>query len=815
VFDAAGNSIGKDFIVNGVVEGNQYDPQVVALDGGRFAVLWVNDLQFNHQTMIRYFDSEGHALTDNILVGAPSLFSTNDHQLTVLADGTIADVYADEPWGVLVADGVAQPTFGSDAADALTGTANNDVIIAGGGNDTINVRQGGNDVVNGGAGADVIDFGASYNTADTVDGGAGIDTVKLNGDYGGLPFQGNFTNIEAVVLGAGHDYGITLNNGMAAPGALLKIDGSALGATDNLLLFGSAESDGRLTILSGAGADQLFDGGFNDVIRGGGGADVIGIGSSGNDTVKGEAGNDTIEAAGSLTDKDIIDGGTGVDLLKLSGNTYAAGLVLKAATVTGIEKILLGAGWSYNLTLNNANVAAGQSLTIDGSALGGSSTLRVNGAAETTGRLMLTGGAGADTLIGGHGADVLRGGEGANLFDLSAGGADRVIGGSGQETFRLGGAFTSHVNIDGGAGFDLLELDGNYRDLVLKNLKGVESINLAAGHDYHITVDPRMLRTGESLAVDAFFLGQDDTLFFDARRETTAGFHVNGGHGEDTLIGGRGNDALNASWSQTDYTGAHAYCDVIDISSGGDDAASAYNSATFLVGGALTADDRIRAGNNAFDWGLAVLDGDYSERLTLNGLTLACIDEVRLMKGHDYSLDVYVAEQSEVVVDGSRLGARDHMDVSISGQSITTGVLTGGAGSDTLSGSREHDSIGGGGGADRIDGGDRGDTLTGGAGADTFVFNYVSYASEADTVSDLTNADKLDVSFVDAKTTVAGDQKFKLIGDADFTGDAGEMQVKFFGADTFVQADTNGDGSADIVMFVLTGDHTGFSNFVL
>jgi Ca2+-binding RTX toxin-like protein len=818
VFDAAGASVGKDFIVNGVVAGNQYDPQVVALDGGRFAVLWVNDFQSSHQTMIRYFDSGGHALTDNILVGSPSIFSGNDHQLTILADGTIADVYGDNPWQALFVDGVAQPTFGSDAADALNGTANNDVIIAGGGNDTINVKQGGNDVVSGGAGADVIDFGASYNTADTVDGGAGIDTVKLNGDYGGLPFQGNFTNVEAILLGAGHDYGITLNNNMVAPGASLKIDGSALGATDNLLLFGSGESDGRLTVLGGAGADQLYDGGSNDVIHAGAGNDVIGIGSSGNDTVRGEGGNDTIEAAGSLNDRDAIDGGAGVDLLKLSGNTYASGLVFKSTTVVGIEKIGLGAGYSYNLTLNNANVALGQTLTIDGSALGSSNSLRVDGSAETNGHLVLTGGAGADVLIGGHGSDRLAGGAGDDILDLSAGGLDIAGGGAGTDSFRGGAGFDVRMRLDGGDGSDTLILNGDY---VLRfqstTLKGVESLELQGAHDYSLTMDTANVAAGQSLSVLAFALGQANSLVFDGRAEVNGAFNVMGGSGDDTIRGGAGNDTLTAGNATTDYSGVYkpAYGDVVDLSRGGVDYASGYGGVTFLMGGALTADDRLQGGGNPWDYCLAVLDGNYATRVTMNGLTMSMIDEVRLTKGHDYNLDVYVGNQQVVTVDGSSLTTADQMNVSLGGSTITKGVLIGGAASDTLTGSREHDSIVGGGGADRIDGGDRGDTLTGGAGADTFVFNYVSYGGEADTVTDLTNADKLDVSFVDANANVDGNQKFKLIGDADFSGHAGEMQVKFFGTDTFVQADTNGDGSADMVMFLLSGDHTGFSNFVL
>src|SRR5437867_4393089 len=124
----------------------------------------------------------------------------------------------------------------------------------------------------------------------------------------------------------------------------------------------------------------------NDTLTGTSKADTINISQGGNDTVQADSGDDIIIAGASLTAADSIDGGKGTDTLTLSGD-YAAGLVLSATTLTNVERIQLGAGFSYSLTTNDANVGKGQSsaLNIDGSALGSANSLTVNGSAETDG----------------------------------------------------------------------------------------------------------------------------------------------------------------------------------------------------------------------------------------------------------------------------------------------------------------------------------------------------------------------------------------------------------------------------------------------
>jgi serralysin len=72
-------------------------------------------------------------------------------------------------------------------------------------------------------------------------------------------------------------------------------------------------------------------------------------------------------------------------------------------------------------------LAAGGSMTFNGSRLGANESFVFDGSQETNGSFKIWGGAGADTLTGGAGNDLVYGG----------GGADQLRGGAGGDTFRF------------------------------------------------------------------------------------------------------------------------------------------------------------------------------------------------------------------------------------------------------------------------------------------------------------------------------------------------------------------------------------------
>src|SRR5262249_44371354 len=120
-------------------------------------------------------------------------------------------------------------------------------------------------------------------------------------------------------------------------------------------------------------------------------------------------------------------------------------------------------------------------------------------------------------------------------------------------------------------------------------------------------------------------------------------------------------------------------------------------------------------------------------------------------------------------------------------------VLNGANGDDSFIGAAGNDSLNGGAGNDKLNGGDGNDTLigglgadslTGGLGADSFFYQSTGQSTVAtiarDTVVDFSNAegDKIDLSTIDANSTLAGNQAFTFIGAAAFSHTAGELRAE-------------------------------------
>jgi len=141
------------------------------------------------------------------------------------------------------------------------------------------------------------------------------------------------------------------------------------------------------------------------------------------------------------------------------------------------------------------------------------------------------------------------------------------------------------------------------------------------------------------------------------------------------------------------------------------------------------------------------------------------------------------------------------------------------SGRDEIAGGRYDDNLSGFSGNDTLTGGGGADWLSGGRGADRFVFKSVSDSRgfNNDVITDFSRAqgDKIDLSKIDARTGIAGNQAFTFIDTAEFSGRKGELRYHVIeGEDEFggisytsyVEADVDGDGVAD---FELTLDKVG------
>jgi hypothetical protein len=148
------------------------------------------------------------------------------------------------------------------------------------------------DQITGGQGNDGFFFGIDkrFGDDDAVDGQGGSDQLGLQGNYSGaskIVFgDAQLKNMEFVVAltggdqrfgnnGVGYSYDLTTSDGNVDAGKTLIIQANTLRSDETLTFDGSAETNGRFDIFSGAGADTITGGAGNDTISGGRGADVL------------------------------------------------------------------------------------------------------------------------------------------------------------------------------------------------------------------------------------------------------------------------------------------------------------------------------------------------------------------------------------------------------------------------------------------------------------------------------------------------------------------------------------------------------------
>jgi Ca2+-binding RTX toxin-like protein len=124
-------------------------------------------------------------------------------------------------------------------------------------------------------------------------------------------------------------------------------------------------------------------------------------------------------------------------------------------------------------------------------------------------------------------------------------------------------------------------------------------------------------------------------------------------------------------------------------------------------------------------------------------------------------------------------------------------ILFGGSGDDVLEGDTGNDILHGEAGRD---------TLAGGAGADRFVWASVEdtgvTVDTADVIDDIAIADgdRIDLSQIDADLYATGNQAFRFIGTAPFSGTPGEINYAFVAGETVIQLQTGVDADVEAVI---------------
>ena len=319
---------------------------------------------------------------------------------------------------VAVSAGAGAQLTGTGGDNVLVGGVGNDALDGAGGDDTLIAGLGTDNLI-GGAGNDVLYFGAAYTGADHGDGGADRDAIVLQGNYTVTLSGASLTGMESISLQSGanagfgdtannfYDFDITTTDSLVTPGQMLIVNAQSLRAGEDFVFDGSAELDGRFLVYGGHGTDDL---------TGGAGVDIF--------FFEGQR----------WTAGDKVDGGAGRDAIVISAGDGLTHIEFAADALTNIESISLNNRYasdptqrpSYELVLNNGNVARG-TLIVNGSSIpGGGQVVHIDGSGVHDGNLILFGGGGHDVITAGDGADLIIGG----------GGQDSLAGGAGADVFR-------------------------------------------------------------------------------------------------------------------------------------------------------------------------------------------------------------------------------------------------------------------------------------------------------------------------------------------------------------------------------------------
>jgi serralysin len=152
--------------------------------------------------------------------------------------------------------------------------------------------------------------------------------------------------------------------------------------------------------------------------------------------------------------------------------------------------------------------------------------------------------------------------------------------------------------------------------------------------------------------------------------------------------------------------------------------------------------------------------------------------------------------------------ATNHDNLSIAYRTVIENAI-GGAARDLLWGNHVANRLEGRGGNDVLNGFGGVDTLIGGAGNDTFQFSTLN--DFGDKIVDFAPGEKIDVSRLDAKAGVAGDQAFAFIGSAAFGNVAGQLRY----ANGVVEGDVNGDGLGDFSIVLVNNAALTAADFLL
>ncbi len=720
VFDPFGSALTGQLAVASTASDSDFDfdPSVIGLAGGGFAIAWRNQDSTDDDIAVRVYDAAGNDIGGG-RVGS-SIDDHNEPSLVALADGTFIVLFDDDgndqllaqrysatgskigtvfayesqnsalPVGTGLADGRAAVAFQDGGTGEISleildtrDNANPDAVYTPG---EWQVGTIGNDNFIADSGADFV---YAYDGDDTVQASGIVKTYDLGAGDDFLSVT-SLINSDVYIGGAGNDWidwqtlsftGAVFD--LAAGKATAGVNVEPMTGFENI--YASKGNDrvigttGPNQILAMAGADTVEAGSGNDIVLGLEGNDSL-LGEIGNDTLEGGDGDDLLDGGGSIDSlsggdgndtllggfsNDTLDGGAGNDLFIIRNGEFIDDIV--GGTGTDALDASDETGTPISVTLNSTWAGLGGTRSITGieHVIGTQANDTLD--ADNINGVTLDGFDGGDSLVGGFGSQTLLGGDGNDTIDggFAAGSSasDRLEGGSGNDS--INGANAGDV-ILGDSGNDTLR--GNGGNDHIQGGTGGDSLWGGSGND---------TLAGE-LGADTVFGDGGNDLILSIDADT-----VDGGAGDDTI------DAVLGGFS---------------IGNSGDDV---FRLKTAAVSGSMIEGE---GGFDTFDMSgsnFSALVADLAaETFSLGSTVYSTLGDIERVLGSQND-DEITGNDAANTLQGN---AGDD-------------TISGGLGNDTLSGGTGDDSIAGGEGDDTIESGLGADTLDGGAGADRLIID--------------------------------------------------------------------------------------------
>lgn len=293
---------------------------------------------------------------------------------------------------------------------------------------------------------------------------------------GGAPTVANTALVQVFGLGGNDALSLNESNGALPRAHLFGGAGNdtLVGGSGNDQLFGQAGND---VLFGRGGSDFLFGGADDDSLTGGDGDDLV-FGEGGNDTMIWNPGDDTdLNEGGAGTDRVDIHGGNGSEVFTTTANGTRvrfdrldpAPFSLDIGTSEFLFVNMNGGNDQFSAT---GNLAALISITVDGGA--GDDTILGSNGIDT-----LIGGDDNDFIDGQQGNDSIYLGEGDDTFQWDPGdGSDTVEGQGGFDVMAFHGSAGSEV-LDVSANGSRVRFTRNLGNIVM-DVNELERINVAA-----------------------------------------------------------------------------------------------------------------------------------------------------------------------------------------------------------------------------------------------------------------------------------------------------------------------------------------------